>query len=316
MANLRGMAHNHPLHPFFTVEICRRGILREPLRLIDVGVLGGVGEHWLFFGDYLEVWGFDPLEEAIAPLRAANKHPDRMHYFNIALGDKDEMRPFRFYPENPFSSHFAASNGCDNSAIDAKWQDVPLRRLDTLFAEGVVGPVDFMKMDAETYEVEIVRGAQQFFAESGIFGVESETSFFRTPRNPRSHFVELLEELGPLGFDVYDAGIHRAPKVAMARGFPRQTQDGHKMRAVGRAWAFDFLFLRGFEGEHSEVDVDRLLKMIAIAETYGLQDVGLSILFAKKDCLSGRFDVEQGADWLVRERADSTLTYREYLRLP
>jgi FkbM family methyltransferase len=310
------MAHNHPKHPFFTVEICRRGILQKPFRLIDVGVLGGIGAHWLFFGDHLEVWGFDPLAEAIAPLTAANKHPDRMHYFNMALGDADDMRPFRFYPENPFSSHFAASNGCDDTAIDTKWQDVPLRRLDTLFAEGTVGPVDFMKMDAETYEVEIVRGAQKFFAESGIFGVESETSFFRTPRNPRSHFVELFEELGPLGFDIYDAGIQRAPKAEMARGFPHQTEDGYKTRPVGRAWAFDFLFLRGFDGEYSTVEIDRLLKMIAIAETYGLHDIGLSILFANEDRLGGRLDIEQGADWLVRERSDTTLTYREYRRLP
>ena len=309
------MAHNHPPYPCFTVEICRRGLLGEPFRLIDVGVRGGVGEHWLFFGDHLELWGFDPLEEAIEPLRSANKRPGRMHYFTMGLGDKDEARPFRFYPENPPSSHFAASNGCNNDAIDSHWQQVQLRRLDTLFADGTIGPVDFMKMDAETYEVEIIRGAERFLAESGIFGVESETAFFRTPRNPRSHFVELFEELAPLGFDVYDAGIHRAPRAAMARGFPKLEGESYKLRPVGRAWVFDFLFLRGFEQIDASTSIDRLLKIIAVAETYGLQDVGLEILLTHKNRLSKRLDVEQAADWLVRDRTDTKLTYREYLRL-
>ena len=79
---------------------------------------------------------------------------------------------------------------------------------------------------------------------------------------------------------------------------------------------FDFLFLNDvFENTSKQgaTNIDRMLKMIAVAEIYSLQDIGLDILFANRERLGGRLDVEQGADWLIRDRAKSTLTYRRYL---
>jgi FkbM family methyltransferase len=309
------MAHCHPDYPYFTREICKRGILAEPFRLLDVGVRGGVANHWLNFGDHLHAWGFDVLEESIRPLVEANEHPERLHYLSIGLGDEDTIRPFKFYPDNPFSSHFAASDGSDQT--DDSWQQVPIRRLDTLYADGTIGAVDFMKMDAETYEVEIVRGARQFFLNSGIFGVESETHFLRTTRQPHSHFVELYEQLAPYGLTVYDIGVHRVPRPPLAHGFPQETGRGeYVLQPIGAARVFDFLFLSDvFENaaKQSSAGPDRLLKMIAVAEIYGLQDIGLDILLANRERLSGRFDVEQGMDWLIRQRPDSKLTYKQYL---
>jgi hypothetical protein len=58
--------------------------------------------------------------------------------------------------------------------------------------------------------------------------------------------------------------------------------------------------------------IDRLLKLISVAELYGLQDVALDILFRNKDRLGTRLDIEQAADWLVREEMNSTLTYEQY----
>jgi FkbM family methyltransferase len=130
----------------------------------------------LFFGDHLEAWGFDPLfEEGVGPLIAANKHPERIRYLNLGLGAEDGERAFRFIPENPSSSFFAAANGSDRP--DETWQIVELRRLDTLFANGTIGEADFIKMDSETYEVEIIKGGHNFLRRSGVFGVESEVGF-------------------------------------------------------------------------------------------------------------------------------------------
>jgi len=309
------LAHRHPACPYFTREVCSRGILQEPFRLIDVGVRGGIGEHWLYFGDHLHAWGFDPLyDEGVAPLIKANKYPERIHYLNFGLADEDGFRAFKFYGNNPSSSHFVASNGSD--AVDETWQSIPIRRLDSLVSEGTIGPIDFMKMDAETYEIEILRGAQHFFATSGIFGVESETHFLRTQRNPRSHFVELYEQLAPYCFSVYDSGAHRVPRSPLVHGFPQEAEGGtYTFRPAGRACVFDFLFLHeSFDdaAQQKEISVDRLIKMIATAETYNLQDVGLDILFANQERLAQRLDVEQAADWLVREHEHSTLTYHQY----
>jgi FkbM family methyltransferase len=310
------VAHYFPPYPYFTNEICKRGILTESFRLIDVGVRGGFHDRWQAFGDHLELWGFDALyEDGVAPLIAANKHPDRIRYLHCALGDKDETRPFRYYPENPSSSHFAAANGTD--VIDENWREVPIRRLDTLFADGTIGPaIDFMKLDAETYEIEIVKGAGEMLSRSGILGIESETNFLRTGRNPRSHFVELYEQLAPYGMTLNDLGVVRQPKPPLPNGFPQEIVGGRfVMRSIGRIFVCDCLFLGAvFEAVamQAKCSVNRLLKMIAVAELYGLQDISLGILFDNRRLLADRLDVEQACGWLMREHPHQTLGYRDY----
>ncbi len=310
------MAHYFPPYPYFTNEICKRGILTESFQLIDVGVRGGFHDRWQAFGDHLEVWGFDALyEDGVAPLIAANTHPNRIRYLHCALGDKDEMRPFRYYPENPSSSHFAAANGTD--VIDENWSQVPIRRLDTMLSEGTIGPaIDFMKLDAETYEIEIIKGAREMLSRSGILGIESETHFFRTARNPRSHFVDLCEQLAPYGMTVYDLGFIRQPRPPLAKGFPQEIVGGrYVMRPIGRIHVCDCLFLGGaFEDAAMQAtcSANRLLKMIAIAELYGLQDISLNILFDNRSLLADRLEVEEACDWLMREHPHQTFSYRDY----
>jgi hypothetical protein len=78
---------------------------------------------------------------------------------------------------------------------------------------------------------------------------------------------------------------------------------------------FDLLFLSRIFDEpemQAKSSIDRLLKLISVAELYGLQDVALDILFRNKDRLGTRLDIEQAADWLVREQMNSTLTYEQY----
>jgi hypothetical protein len=57
------------------------------------------------------------------------------------------------------------------------------------------------------------------------------------------------------------------------------------MRPVGRPVVFDMLFLSRVFDEpelQSGEEIDRLIKMIAVAELYGLQDVALDILFGNR----------------------------------
>jgi len=297
------MALARSTYPRFTIEVCRRNILREPFCLIDIGVRGGIGDQWIHFGDHLQILGFDPLfNDGVGPLIASNPHPDRWRYFNVALGDKDEIRPFKFLPDNPSSSHFAASNGTDAAAVDGTWLPMELMKIDTLYSNGTIGSVDFVKMDAETYEIEIVRGGERFFSQSGTFGIETETHFLRTPRNPRSHFAELYELLAAHRFNVYDASGVRSPRSLIRHGLSDESRAVDYCRgAYGRSVVFDFLLLHDdFEHEagQKQRSIDKLIKMIAVAEIYSLKDVGLDILFANQDRLQSRLDVDEAADWL------------------
>lgn len=164
-----------------------------------------------------------------------------------------------------------------------------MRRLDSLFAEGLFGAVDYMKLDCEGFETEVLRGAQRVLAEAGVFAIEMESSLKLHPWHKPSHFAELQAILAPAAFEVYDLYFYRDSR-RFSGGFP------HK----GKPDTFDFLFLRGIgeEDELSAHSLDRLIKMAIVAELYGLQDVAANIVTRAAGRFAMRFDPERAVKLL------------------
>lgn len=313
------MPHYTNARPGFTLMMCR-GILREPFRLIDVGVQGGIHDRWRAFGDHLQLWGFDALREVIESLSREPHDAARIRYFNIGLGNYDGERLFEKV-DNPYGSAFLPMTASEadigraaSGEFPPNWRRVPIHRLDSLYAQGVIGQADFIKLDCEGFEIEIVKGGQNFLRESGIFGIESETHFFWHHQVPRSHFIELYEQLIPLGFEVFDLGFHRTPCKPLFKGFPVVSDGTVRYRSVGQPNTFDFLFLGpAFKATEHSLGIDTLIKMIAVCELYGLHDVALSMLFTHRNQLGTRLDIDEAADCLVRDTPDSKMTYKAYL---
>lgn len=296
------MIYDTPAYPAFTDWVVQNRLLREPFRLLDIGVQGGIHARWHWFGDYLEVIGFDALADVIAELNEANPAPERIRYLHMGLGNEDGERLFQRVA-NPYGSAFlppalAVSQIArdEHGKIPDDWSTVPIRKLDTLSAEGVIGTVNALKMDCEGFEIEIVKGAQKFIDANELFAIESETNLYLHPWYDTAHFVELYRMLGARGFEVFDLYFYRIPRAEMAEGFPLP-QGGH--RPIGQPDTFDFLFLRGFShtAEFTQ-SIDTLLKMMMLAELYALQDVALHILTLARPRLVERIDVEHAAKLL------------------
>ena len=149
----------------FTNWVVKAGLLREPFVLVDVGVQGGESRSWHRLGDYLVVHGFDAIEEAIEQLRKRTGHVPNRHYHRIAAGNADEERVFHFNPANPTASSMYAQ-GASRFEVPAGQQtrSVTVRRLDTLFAEGLIPQVDFLKVDVEGFEKDVLLGANDLLA--------------------------------------------------------------------------------------------------------------------------------------------------------
>jgi len=299
------MIYETPENPAFTAWIVQNGLLHEPLRIMDVGCQGGLHARWRWLGEYLEAWAFDPLPDIIAQLSESNPAPDRIRYFCVGLGGTDGERPFR-RDENPYGSAFLpmavpeAGHARDaNGNLKANWTHAPIRKLDTLLADGLFTGIDHLKMDCEGSEIEILEGAQHFLDRCGVFAIESESNLKLHPRDKPCHFVCLYNLLGPRLFDVYDQHHYRWTRPPLTGGYP------HK----GRPDTFDFLFLRGFDANDdlSGHTLDRLIKMMIVAELYALQDVAADILQRASATLAQRFDVAEAME-LLRVSFGMTVT--------
>src|SRR5262249_7252611 len=208
--------YNHP-DPPFTKWIVRNRLLDSRLVIVDIGVQGGEHPRWRFLGPYAEIHGFDAIEEVIEDLRERHVGIGYRHYYSTALGDEDGTRRF-FIAPNRFGSSFYNSNP------EAEERLVPIRRLDSLYCEGTLPCADYIKLDCEGFEPEILRGARRYLEASGPICVTTETNFGVSETVPYSHFQAINEILIQHRLLVFDLNLVRAPRPSY-----RQARDARPL---------------------------------------------------------------------------------------
>jgi FkbM family methyltransferase len=313
--------YHHP-NPPFTIWAIKNRCLREKLVVIDIGCQGGMHPRWAFLGECLEFHGFDAITEVVAQLRKNDKAGHTYH--ELALGNEDGEREF-FVPDNTFSASFYQDGSVPQETtagtIARGVRKVSIRRLDTLFKEGKLPPSDYIKLDCEGFEPEILRGARHYLASSGNICVTSESNFNISPVLPYTHFQALNEILVEHRLLVFDLNLVRAPRVSygLARArHPLPPPDpvlGWPDLDVGPPTTIDVVFCRDFVAEAREPQsyvvskvptgppsVDQLIKAMINFELHGLMDCAYDIAVQFRDRLQSRFDVEKACE-LLRQRA-------------
>jgi FkbM family methyltransferase len=312
------LALNH--NAKFTKWVVSRGLITEPFVLIDVGVQGGEDIRWRALDDYLIVHGFDPIEEVMQELAEANKGRSNRHYHCMALGNAEGEQKFYFNPVNPTASSMYQKATGRFGVVETAEQHrmVPIRRLDSLLAEGVIPMADYIKIDVEGFEKDVLLGAYELLG-AGVLGLQTETNFGVSPSYPKSHFGTLAEIALENHLVVFDLVFNRIPRASFERALiskglrPIPEQD-----AVGRPATVNVLFARDLidEVDHPEhyqtpcrsVSVNQLIKSIIICELHTLNDVALDTVERFAERLGARLDVDRA----VRLLADPDCVTNEY----
>ncbi len=315
------LAYN--LDAAFTQWVVRQGCLQEPFVLVDVGVQQGEHARWHQLGDYLIVHGFDAIAEAVDELTRRNAGNRNRHYHAIAAGAVDEERAFYFDPANPTaSSMYPRGESRFDIVGREELRKVKVRRLDTLFAQDVLPRADFLKVDVEGFEQDVLRGAGKLL-DAGVLGVEAESNFGISPTYPKGHFATLHEMLLPHRLLVFDLGFNRIPRASFQRALLRRGRKAIKsLYQAGRPATVEVLFCRDpiDEADHPEnyagaagseratsdetarsqtLSPDQLLKLMIVYELHGLNDVAVDTLERFPDELKGRLDREHAVALLA-----------------
>jgi FkbM family methyltransferase len=308
----------------FTQWVAREGLLREPFVLLDVGVQDGEDERWQALGDHLVVHGFDPIAEVVEKLTAANSGKSNRHYHCIAVGNVDGKQSFYFDPAKPTeSSMYRKGVGPCGMETAQEVRQVPIRQLDSLRAEGLVPQADFVKIDVEGFEQDVLLGAGQLLR-GGVLGLQTETNFGVSPAYPKSHFVTMAEIALEHHLVVFDLAFNRIPRASFQRALVRKGLEPiPEQDAVGRPATVNVLFARDLieEIDHPEhyqrawrpIAVDQLIKFMIICELHALNDVALDVAERFADRLGAHLDVERAIRLLADPRC-LTNEYRRQLR--
>jgi FkbM family methyltransferase len=294
----------------FTRWVAGERLLREPFVLVDVGVQGGVNPRWQALGDRLVVHGFDPIEEVVRELTERNRDRPNRHYHCMGLGNVDGEQVFYFNPVNPTaSSMYRQGTGRFDVENAEQPRQVPIRRLDSLLAEGLIPQADFIKIDVEGFEKEVLLGAYGLLR-GGVLGLQTETNFGVSPQYPKSHFATLAELALDQHLLVFDIAFNRIPRATFQRALidkgMKPISDDY---LVGRPATVDVLFCRDLIDEVDQPDnyrtpcrpfgLDQLIKVIIICELHGLNDVALDTATRFADRLAERLDVDRAVRLLA-----------------
>jgi FkbM family methyltransferase len=274
--------------------------------------------------DCLIVHGFDPIEEAVQKLAEANKGRSNRHYHCMALGNADGEQRFYFNPVNPTaSSMYQQATGRFAVETAEQHRMVPIRRLDSLLAEGVIPTADYIKIDVEGFEKKVLLGARELL-DAGVLGLQTETNFGVSPTYPKSHFGTLAEIALESHLVVFDLAFNRAPRASFQQALTSKgLQPISEQDAVGRPATVDVLFARDLidEVDHQEnyqapcrpVSVNQLIKSIIICELHALNDVALDTVERFAERLGAHLDVDRAVR-LLADPGCVTNEYRKQLR--
>lgn len=155
--------------------------LKRPLRLIDVGCRWGPDGAWSVLGDQAQVIGFDADPAECAALEQRFAGIATLRFVPLALGAKAGSRTIHLtkepacssiYPPNPDAiDRFPGMDGIR----PARETTVHMTTLDLWLKQDGIDVVDFLKIDTQGAELEVLSGAKQ--ALSAIRMLEVEVQF-------------------------------------------------------------------------------------------------------------------------------------------
>lgn len=243
-----------PAEPFIYVDCGARGERTKPLVEAMPGAL------------YL---GFEPDREECARLL---KHADgtRYKFFPVALGAKAEHRTL-YLTRNPVcASLFAPDHELLGQFMELRSffdvlavQPVETVALDTFLPEQGISRVDFIELDTQGAELDILRGAENLLS-SSVLGLQVEVEFTAMYQN-QPLFADVDSYLRQFGFALFDLSRYRLRRKSSP---PDVETRGQLM------WGHAF-YLRDYRDLASQPE--RINRLAALASSFGFHDYALEI---------------------------------------
>jgi FkbM family methyltransferase len=184
------------------IKLLKNEIPEFRISLIDVGAQGGIPCEWRDVVDIVELTGFEPVESEYESLVAKNP---KNHYFNAALWNEKKEVDFYITPNTEYSSilkpneRMFKSIGKAKCAFPHKKTKMAVDTLDNLFSNSSRLKSDFIKLDTQGSEYEILTGGEELLKTS-VLGAFIEIEFIQLCENQRV-FGEVDILMRSLGFE-------------------------------------------------------------------------------------------------------------------
>jgi hypothetical protein len=331
---------------FWNCEFLRQIAARlkeEQFTLIDVGCSGGLDVGWRVLGDKLRCVGFDmnidecerlAASETLPSVRyvpafvglrpdhpfalqkAGKPHVDRSPWARLSAKRSNEIRSRKADP-----AVSAESIGFATPA-DARLADAarPVFLPEFFSAQGI-GDIDFIKMDVDGTDFEILHSLENVLADARVMGFGMEVNFMGSA-SPTDHTFHNTDRfMRSHGFDLFQLTVRPYSNVVLPGRYiwpnPAETEFGRPLQG-------DALYVRdlcdaGNAGFAASLSAEKILKTAGIFALFGLPDCAAEILLTFRSRLAAICDIDSSLDTLAAQAQESMgltgspLSYKDYV---
>lgn len=317
--------HNPPMTRYL-VE--KSDVFRDdPVTIVDVGARWGFNPEWEVFGKCLRVYCFEPDEEECRRLNAsAGKN---VTYIPCALGRQEGEATL-------YETRLSASSGLYKTNMDyfsrllnrengitVAERTIRLQTLAGALRQFGVRAIDFIKLDVEGAELDVLMGGEPCLEDGLLLGILSEVRF-QEEINGCPVYWQLDEYVRRFGFRLY--GLQFTHQSRHALPYPGladyRTPEGQRFFAYtthgqimdGDALYFRDLLVPANQRRRAQATAAQLLKLAAFLEIYCLNDCAAELIVAHQEQLQDKVACHVLLDLLTATTDGGKLRYDEYLK--
>jgi len=254
--------------------------------------------------------GFEPDEKAHQQL--ARNPPPGHTYYKVAVGGREEARTLYLTREpacssllKPNAGFFGQFTDCAEQIEVVEQQAIETVSLNNFLPGAGVTNFDFLELDTQGTELEILKGADRFLS-SSVVGLKIEAEFSPIYEG-QPLFAAVDEYLRGFGFTVFDLSRSRYRRAAMPRDLITRGQ---------LLWG-DAVYLRDYHWFTGNAAKERVLKLCVIAGLLGFHDYALEAWdFVLREGAGAVSDIERAALTNIRKQyLDELYSHSTWLRI-
>ena len=263
---------------FYQSHLFRDIIGENPIVLVDVGARGGVARKWQPLKRSIKVIGFEPDANECQRLNKATRKNDV--FFPVALFNKKGRINLNLTRKLSCSSIFEPNYALVERFLDSENYDVtssieiPCDTMDGIVETSQITDIDFIKLDAQGAELQILEEARNTLSQFCVFGIEIELGFSPLYKD-QPLFADVDGLLKEKGFSLFDIAVPLGRKV-------RKTTENQSKALKGQVLWTHAVYFRDFLSEKNkpleDLSLEKAAKTIAIAELHGFNDFALELL--------------------------------------
>ncbi len=312
-------------NPLMTQFLVKQGVFRdEPFVIVDVGARGGLAPHWDVLNPYMKAYCFEPDEAECARLNASA--PAHIQYIPKALAGTSGKKTLYvtqladsagLYKNGAYFSRFVnAANG----EVVAE-HEVECVRLQACVEDGLIPQPDFLKLDAEGAEWDILWGSPE--VAHSVLGLVTEIRF-HTEINGCAPFSAMDSALKQCGLSLYDLTFgyqsrKDLPYPQCQRSIDQTGKQFMGLTTRGQIQDGDALYFRDLLIEtrtHASLGPLQVLKLACLMEIYSLNDCAAELVIAYWNRMLNTPNISATVmlDLLASGIAGEPTTYEAYRR--